>query len=118
MGTHKKFSGYESFAYLERGKDFKAFELVEGLGPFEPYLIPLSQQEESRVEKLAEQTVMISLHEQAAGVARFRRFARRCRRAPIRCAVAARTAARRLSPGFAPVRIRQAAGSGVARAGL
>lgn len=63
MGSHKKYSGYKSFAYLERGKDFKAFELVEGQGPFEPYQIPLSQQDESRVEKLAEQTVMISLHE-------------------------------------------------------
>lgn len=63
MGTNKKYSGYESFAYLERGKDFRDCELIEGQGPFEPYLIPLSNTEESRVKKLAETTVMISLHE-------------------------------------------------------
>jgi membrane dipeptidase len=63
MGTNKKYSGYSSFDYLEPGKDFKAFELIEGTSPFEPYQIPLSQERESRVEALAAKTVLISLHE-------------------------------------------------------
>jgi membrane dipeptidase len=63
MGTNKKYSGYESFTYLERGKDFKAFEMIEGVSPFEPYQIPLSAQQESRVTELATNTIMISLHE-------------------------------------------------------
>jgi membrane dipeptidase len=63
MGTNKKYSGYTSFAYLDAGKDFESFELVEGASTFEPYLIPLSAEQESRVEDLAAKTVMISLHE-------------------------------------------------------
>lgn len=63
MGANKKYSGYESFSYLERGRDFRAFEMIRGGSPFEPYLIPLSPEQESRVEQLAASTVMISLHE-------------------------------------------------------
>jgi membrane dipeptidase len=63
MGANKQYSGYQSFDYLAKGKDFRAFELIDGVGPFEPYLIPLSQHQEARVRTLAEGTVMISLHE-------------------------------------------------------
>jgi membrane dipeptidase len=63
MGTNKKYSGYTSFDYLDAGKDFESFELVEGASTFEPYLLPLSAEQESRVEDLAAKTVMISLHE-------------------------------------------------------
>jgi len=63
MGINKKYSGYQSFDYLEKGKDFKEFKLIEGENAFEPYLIPLSLEQESRMNDLAEKTVMISLHE-------------------------------------------------------
>ncbi len=63
MGTNKKYSGYTSFDYLDSGKDFEAFELVDGASPFDPYLIPIDRAQESRVEELAANTVMISLHE-------------------------------------------------------
>lgn len=63
MGLNKKYSGYRSFDYLERGKDFKEFDLVEGEGIFEPYLIPLNEEEGQRVKDLAAKCVIISLHE-------------------------------------------------------
>lgn len=63
MGIHKKYSGYQSFDYLEKGKDFKEFQLMENVNAFEPYFVPLSAEEEKRVEELAEKLIMISLHE-------------------------------------------------------
>ena len=63
MGVGKNYSGYQSFDYLKRGRDFKEFKLIEGDNPFEPYLIPLSPEKKKRVETLAAKFVMISLHE-------------------------------------------------------
>ena len=34
MGTNKKYSGYQSFDYLEKGKDYKEFKLIEGENAF------------------------------------------------------------------------------------
>ena len=63
MGIHKKYSGYRSFDYLEKGKDFKKFQLLTGESTFEPYLIPLTEEQEKRELDLARKLVMISLHE-------------------------------------------------------
>jgi membrane dipeptidase len=63
VGIHKKYSGYRSFDYLEKGRDFSTFELIRGESSFEPYLVPLSPEQESRVEGLAEECIMVSLHD-------------------------------------------------------
>jgi len=63
MGRHKQYSGYRSFDYLKRGRDFREFELLEGENPFEPYLVPLSEAETRRVGDLADRCIVISLHE-------------------------------------------------------
>ncbi len=63
MGTGKKYSGYKSFDYLERGRDFREFTLIERENPFEPFLVPLSEAKEVRVAALAESCIIISLHE-------------------------------------------------------
>ena len=63
MGLNKRYSGYQSFDFLEKGKDFKEFELIQGENAFESYLIPLTPQQEMRVKELAEKYIMISLHE-------------------------------------------------------
>lgn len=63
MGIHKKYSGYRSFEYLEKGIDFKEYKLNEGINAFEKYLIPLTPEQEKRIEELAEKYIMISLHE-------------------------------------------------------
>ncbi len=63
MGVHQRFEGYQSYQYLKTTRDFRAFNLVEGEGPFEPHLLPLSPEKERRVRELAESTIIISLHE-------------------------------------------------------
>ena len=63
MGINKNYSGYQSFDYLEKGKDFKAFRLLEGESVFEPYLIPVTPEQENKFNELVEKLVMISLHE-------------------------------------------------------
>jgi membrane dipeptidase len=63
MGINKNYSGYKSFDYLEKGKDFKEFKLLEGQNAFEPHLVPLSSEQEERVKRLADELVLISLHE-------------------------------------------------------
>jgi membrane dipeptidase len=63
MSRNKTYQGYRSFSYLEPGADYRAFDLVDELHRVEPYLLPLSDAEERRVEALVDRCVMISLHE-------------------------------------------------------
>ena len=63
MGINKQYKGYKAFDFLEKNKDYKAFELIEGESLFEPFIIPLTADQEKRVHELAEKLVMISLHE-------------------------------------------------------
>ncbi|MEM3192663.1 MAG: membrane dipeptidase [Candidatus Parvarchaeota archaeon] len=63
MGSNKKYSGYKSFAYLEPGKDFKTFELSKEIGRVEPFVYPISKDEEDRVQSLLEKYILISLHD-------------------------------------------------------
>jgi len=59
----KRYDGYTSFSYLEAGRDYRAFELAEEVGRVRPWLLPLSREEEERVEELTSRFPMISLHE-------------------------------------------------------
>lgn len=63
MGRHKKYSGYKSFQYLEKGVDYREFKLSKEIGRVKPYIIPLSKPEEERVEKILEEAITISLHD-------------------------------------------------------
>lgn len=63
MGINKQYSGYQSFDFLEKGKDYKPYELIEGQSLFAPNLVSLSEAQEKRVNELAEKLIMISLHE-------------------------------------------------------
>lgn len=63
MSLSKRGTSYESFSYLERDRDYRAFDLVPEIDRVEHHLIPLTQREEQRVERLIRDTVMISLHE-------------------------------------------------------
>lgn len=62
MGGKKKYDGYKSFDYLEPDFDYKTFRL----SPFprvEPYIVPLSKNEEERSNQLMEKSTLIDLHE-------------------------------------------------------
>lgn len=63
MSTHKDYRGYRSFSYLEPGTDYPVFELTDELGRVDPYLLPLTDEEEARVAELVERCVFVSLHE-------------------------------------------------------
>ena len=63
MSLSKNYAGYTSFQYLEKGKDYKNFALAKELNRVEPYLIPLSQEQEVQVENIIRDNIMISMHE-------------------------------------------------------
>jgi membrane dipeptidase len=63
MSLTKNYDGYTSFGYLEAGRDYRPFELADRVPRVEPYLVPLSAEEEARATELVESTVLISLHE-------------------------------------------------------
>jgi len=63
MSTSKQYGGYRSFSYLEPGIDYKAFELTDELRRVEPYLLPLTDEEEARVKALVDRCTFVSLHE-------------------------------------------------------
>jgi len=60
---NKPYSGYTAYQYLEKGKDYKEFDLAKEVNRVKPYRIPLSQSEEERVEEIAEKYIVISLHD-------------------------------------------------------
>lgn len=63
MSLTKIGTDYESFSYLERGHDFKGFDLSSQLDRVAPYAIELTSAEEERAKTLTEQNVFVSLHE-------------------------------------------------------
>jgi membrane dipeptidase len=63
MGRNKKYLGYKAFQYLEPGVDYQQFKLAKEINRVEPYIIPLSKNEEERVEEIIEKSILISLHD-------------------------------------------------------
>jgi membrane dipeptidase len=63
MGLRKVYDGYTSFSYLEAGADYKAFDLADQLERVPPYRVPLTDEEEARVQALAERCLFVSMHE-------------------------------------------------------
>lgn len=63
MSLTKQGTDYESFSYLEAGRDYEAFELADELHRVEQFLVPLSSEEEIRVEKIVADSLMVSMHD-------------------------------------------------------
>jgi membrane dipeptidase len=59
----KRYAGYRSFQYLEEGKDYRAFPLAAELGRVPPYDVPLSADEQQRVDRILKEHPVISLHD-------------------------------------------------------
>jgi len=64
----KRYDGYKSFQYLEPGVDYRPYDLAAELGRVEPYVVPVSEAEEQRVQRLLEENVVVSLHDHAMTV--------------------------------------------------
>lgn len=65
MSLKKNYDGYTSFSYLEAGADYKAFDLADQLERVPPFRVPLDEDDEARVERLADELVLVSMHEHA-----------------------------------------------------
>ncbi len=63
MSLTKQGTTYESFSYLEKGRDYRVFELANEIDRVESHLVPLTSEEEARVQRVVDDNVMISLHE-------------------------------------------------------
>jgi membrane dipeptidase len=63
MDPKKIWDGYRSFSYLVSGVDYREFELSPELGRVEPFVYPLSAEDEAREDRLWREHVCVSLHE-------------------------------------------------------
>ena len=63
MGKNKKNTDYRSYQYLEAGVDYKAFKLAPELSRVPQYVVPITEEQETRVQKLLDNSVIISLHD-------------------------------------------------------
>ena len=61
----KRHDGYRSFSYLVEGEDYVAYDLVPKLGRVEPTVVPLSDEDDARAERLLRERDCVSLHDHA-----------------------------------------------------
>ena len=63
MSLEKRGTTYESFSYLEKGQDYRAFDLADQVDRVPADIVPLTPEEERRVEGIVRENLMISMHE-------------------------------------------------------
>lgn len=63
MGRGKKWDGYTSWSYLERGRDYEPYPLEKQINRVPKYDFGLSKSQEDRVEEIVEKNIIIDLHE-------------------------------------------------------
>lgn len=63
MMKTKNYNGYKSFDYLEANKDYKDYKLAKQINRVEPFVYPVSDDEEKQVEQILNEDLIISLHE-------------------------------------------------------
>ena len=56
------YKGYKSYDYLEES-DYVQYKLAQEIDRVEPYIIPLSEKEEAKFERLVKDGVFINLHD-------------------------------------------------------
>jgi membrane dipeptidase len=61
----KRYSGYRSFAYLEPGVDYREFRLAREVERVASHQVEVSSEQESRVQRLLDECLVISLHDHA-----------------------------------------------------
>ena len=62
MGSHKQYTGYQSYQYLKEEQDYKRFRLAKELRRVPSAQVALSSAEERRVQELLSQNIAISMH--------------------------------------------------------
>jgi membrane dipeptidase len=59
----KRYDGYRSFQYLDPDEDYVPFKLAAEIGRVEPYLYPVSEEQERRVQRLLADNLVVSVHD-------------------------------------------------------
>ncbi|RBP86098.1 membrane dipeptidase [Cytobacillus firmus] len=63
QGNKKIYDGYKSFQYLDEGEDYKEYKLSKENDRVEPYVYPVSEDQEELVQTILEEDNIISMHE-------------------------------------------------------
>ncbi|MGE5580173.1 MAG: dipeptidase [Bacillota bacterium] len=61
--SRKNYDGYKSFQYLEPGADYKVFRLSKDVGRVEPYIVPVTPEQEKMVQEILDNEVVVSVHD-------------------------------------------------------
>lgn len=59
----KQYNGYTSYQYLEAGVDYKDYKLSKEYNRVEPFVYPVTAEQEQEVQRILEEEMIISLHE-------------------------------------------------------
>ncbi len=63
MSLNKRYLGYKSYQYLEKGIDYREFTLAKEINRVKPYLVPLTASEEERANRIVNENPVVSLHD-------------------------------------------------------
>ena len=63
--SRKRYTGYRSFQYLEAGTDYREFKLAKEVGRVASSRVEVSSEQETRVQRLLDECLVISLHDHA-----------------------------------------------------
>ncbi|HHY25315.1 MAG TPA: diguanylate cyclase [Desulfitobacterium dehalogenans] len=63
MVLKKAYDGYKAYSYLEEGVDYRSFKFPHATEWVEPYLVPLTPEQEKRVVEVVDKSIVISLHD-------------------------------------------------------
>jgi len=66
MGKRKRYSGYQSWSFLDPVEDYKQYKLVRQVGRVPSKIVELSKVEEERFQEFIEKNVIISFHEHSS----------------------------------------------------
>lgn len=61
----KRYTGYTSFQFLEPGVDYRPFKLAREIDRVPAHTVPVTPEQEARVQRLLEDNLVISLHDHA-----------------------------------------------------
>lgn len=62
----RTYTGYQSFQYLEPGRDYRVFKLAKEVGRVESYVYPVTDEQERKVQQLLSENVIVSLHDHSS----------------------------------------------------
>jgi membrane dipeptidase len=63
MGSNKQYKGYQSYQYLEKGRDYKDFKLAKEIDRVPSTKVEVTGEEEKRVQALIADNIVISMHD-------------------------------------------------------